>query len=56
MHTDSIFSPLYLVLTLVTMLYGKRGRDLCNSMNVQQQVCNDIQGLAVLPIFVEMVC
>ena len=37
------------------MLYGKRGRDLCNNMNVQQQMCKDIQGLAVLPTFVEMV-
>ena len=55
LYTDSIFPTLYLVLTLVTMLYGKRGRDLCNSMNVQQQICNDTQGLAVIPIFVEMV-
>ena len=55
LNTDSIFPTFYLVLTLVTMLYGKRGRDLCNSMNVQQQICNDTQGLAVIPIFVEMV-
>ena len=55
LYTDSIFPTLYLVLILVTILYGKRGRDLCNSMNVQQQMCKDAQGLAVLPIFVEMV-
>ena len=56
LYTDSIFPTFYLVLTLVTMLYGKRGRDLCSSMNVQQHNCQDIKGLAVLPIFVEMVC
>ena len=54
-HTDALFPTMYLVLVLMTSLYGKRGRDLCASLYLRQQTCNDMQGFIVLPIFVETV-
>ena len=46
---------MYLVLIVLTTLYGKRGSDLCAGLYIQQQLCRDMQGFVVLPIFVETV-
>lgn len=42
--TDSIFPTVYLVLTLLTVLYGKRGAALCASMHVKHQACTNSIG------------
>ena len=56
MHLDSLFPTVYMVLTLVTTFYGKRGDKLCNDMHVTaRQGCRDLQGFIIMPILVEMV-
>ena len=54
-HTDALFPTMYLVLKLMTTLYGKRGSDLCAGLYIRQQPCKDMQGFVILPIFVETV-
>jgi len=54
-HADSIFPTLYLVFSISTGLYGQRGTDLCNLMNINptKEPCKDIQAIAILPMLVE---
>ena len=51
---DAIFPTLYLAISLYTVLYGKRGDDLCDSMQMVKQNCKDLQALTIMPQFVEM--
>ena len=50
----SLFPTVYLVIVVVSTLYGQRGRRLCQSLYLKNQACKDAQGIILMPMLVEL--